>query len=591
LLLLIEFCLITILLPIVFVARHRMDSWFKPVEHRLSRLAARRGYAVLTIFFVALGTRLAVIPVEPIPVPGIHDEFGYLLSGDTFSHGRLANPTHPMWLHFESMTIIQQPTYSSAFFPGQGFFLALGQILFSHPFWGVWLSTGLMCAAICWALQAWMPSSWAFLAGLLSIMRLGTLTYWANSYWGGSVAALGGALVLGALPRMKRRQRVCDSIIMGVGFALLANSRPYEGLFYSLAILTAIAAWMLGKTSPLLRQPTRRVLLPLLMVMALNFAFMGYYFWRTTGSPFRPPYLVQAATYMQEPLVLWQSLRPVPVYHHVAMREFYGGFHRQQFLEAKHSPIVSSLRKLALAWLFFIGPTLTIPFLVLGGILPYGMSLRDLGSKTKFLLLLTSVSFFGVLLSAYFNPHYAAPMVCAIYALILQAMRRVRIWDRHGKSKGVFAIRFVVCITVLSFAISIFALALRVDRQRLFILDPNRQNTARAELIERLSVLGGKHLIVVRYGPEHDLHNEWVYNDADIDNSKIVWAREMTLHEDAELISYFKDRQAWLLQPDGSSPSITPYRKSINANTAVPPSDLADPKPHFERRSSVDVAY
>jgi hypothetical protein len=534
--------------------------------------------------------RLAVLPIEPIPVPGIHDEFGYLLSGDTFAHARLTNPPHAMWVHFESMTIIQQPTYSSVFYPAQGAFLALGQVLFRHPFWGVWLSTGLMCAAITWALQGWMPCSWALLGGLLSVVRLGTFTYWVNSYWGGSVAALGGALVFGALSRMKRRQRVRDALLMGAGLALLANSRPYEGLFYSLPILVALCAWIFARSKHLpLRASLCRVVLPLVIVMALTFAFMAFYFWRTTGNPRKPPYLVDVQTYMQEPLFIWQSLKPAPVYHHAAMQQFYSGFHVQLSLEAKHSPIVSALRKMAFAWIFFIGPALALPFLILGGILPYGMSLSDFGGKTRFLLILVFISFFGLLLPAFFNPHYAAPMVCAIYALVLQAMRRVRIWDRHGKSRGLFGVRAVVLTCIVSFLVSAAALALGVDRQRLFILDPSRQNTARAELIGKLSQLAGKHLILVRYGPEHDLHNEWVYNDADIDDSKIVWAREMTQLEDAKLIASFKDRQAWLLQPDGSSPSIAPYRNGMNARGLM--SAASAPDLHSKRRSAVDAAH
>lgn len=592
-LLLVEFCLIALLLPAAFATPRGLDSWFKAVEYGGSRLATHRWLAVLTVLFLALSVRLAVLPIEPIPVPGIHDEFGYLLSGDTFAHGRLTNPTHPMWVHFESMTIIQQPTYSSAFYAAQGFFIAFGQVLFGHPFWGVWLSTGLMCASITWALQGWMPPSWAFLGGLLSIIRLGTFTYWVNSYWGGSVAALGGALVLGALPRVKRHQRVRDAVLMGVGLALLANSRPYEGLFYSLPIFVALAAWMFAKGAPLaLCASLRRVVLPLAAVIALTFVFMGYYFWRTTGNPFKPPYLVDVRTYMQEPIFIWQSLRSPPVYHHAVMQQFYSGFHVQLFLDAKHGPIIGALRKMAFTWLFFIGPALALPFFILGGILPYGMSLRDFGGKTRFLLILIFVSFFGLSLPiAFFSPHYAAPMVCAMYALILQSMRRVRIWDRHGKLKGAFVVRAVVSTCVLSFLVSVVALALGVDRQRLFILDPSRQNTARAALIDKLSQLGGKHLILVRYGPEHDLHNEWVYNDAEIDNSKIVWAREMTLIEDAQLISYFKDRQAWLLQPDGSSPSIAPYRDTINTSTSVPIPASSDPKPHSEQRHALDAAH
>ena len=60
-----------------------------------------------------------------------------------------------------------------------------------------------MSGAICWALQGWMPPAWAFLGGLLAMIRLATFSYWVDSYWGGTVAALGGALVIGALPRMK----------------------------------------------------------------------------------------------------------------------------------------------------------------------------------------------------------------------------------------------------------------------------------------------------------------------------------------------------------------------------------------------------
>jgi hypothetical protein len=84
----------------------------------------------------------------------------------------------------------------------------------------------------------------------------------------------------------------------------------------------------------------------------------------------------------------------------------------------------------------------------------------------------------------------------------------------------------------------------------------------RADIQARLEETANKHLIFVRYDHCHDSCYEWVYNRADIDQSQVVWAREMGTERDQLLVDYFHDRKVWLLEADTANPLLQAYPKS-----------------------------
>jgi len=536
---------------VVFLLAHAfapraMERLFGLAENVFVKIGRHPPFALALLFFVVIAVRIALLPLLPVPTPGIHDEFSYLLMGDTFAHGRLANPPHPMWLSFETFHVNWFPTYSSMYPPAQGAVLALGQLLGS-PWIGVLLSVAAMCAAICWMLCAWIPAPWAFLGGALAALKLGFASYWTNSYWGGAVGAIGGALVLGALARIFKRANLRDALLLGLGIAILANSRPYEGLVFCLPAAFLFLRWLWQKSKSASDGiPGASVIAPLVVVLLLTITFMGYYNWRLTGNALLFPHTLNVRTYHTAPMFLWQAAKPEKKYNNDRFEEFYNVWEREEYTRSwrgVHEVSRTKTERLSLTF-FWLGAVLAIPGL------PF--ALRD--GKLRVLWLTLAFVLIAVYLVVWSNAHYAAPATCLVFALIVQSLRHLRTMGTTRLAWGKALARASVLLLFTSTSIAVA----RKECDPLYWTCTGDQS--RTLVLQKLQAEPGKHLVMVRYN-EDDLsvHDEWVFNGADIDGAKILWARELDKTQNDKLFKYFRDRKVWLATTEDGHLVFGPY--------------------------------
>jgi hypothetical protein len=350
---------------------------------------------------------------------------------------------------------------------------------------------------------------------------------------------------------------------MGLGLALLANTRPYESLFFGIPVGVAILVWILGKKRAPWRQLAPRVVLPIGLLLAFTVAGMAYFFWRVTGDPFRTPFQVNINTYYAVPYFPWQPLNLSHTYHHPVLERFF--VHEWQiywYRYARRAPFTVLGTKLAELYGFFLGPLLALPLVVLFAFNPGQFLCQAVKGKTGFLVGVCGATLVGLALPLYFIPHYAAPMTAAISALVLLAMRHLRLWSWRGKPAGLWLVRAIPALCLLLFLLRALAPQLHIptppDKKNSWAGEQTH-NLDRARASAQLEGLAGDHLVIVRYNRYHSSDNEWVYNRADIDRAKVVWARDMGETENAELIRYFPHRRVWLAEPDLAPPRLSPY--------------------------------
>jgi len=517
-------------------------KWLRWASRAFTRFASHRTQAILFVGALPLVVRMALLPLLGVPQPLVADEFGYLLLADTFASGRLTNPTHPFWKHFETVYVFHQPAYSSIYPVAPALLLTVPKVIGVHPWLGVWFGSGLMCALVCWMLQGWLPPKWALAGGLLAVFRFALVSSWMNTYWGGATAAIGGILVLGALPRIVKRQRRLDSLWFGLGLAILAQSRPYEGVLFALPPALLLAVWLLRERTVPARVRWSHVAVPLGAAMVALVAATAYYDWRVTGHPLLMPYLLHQRIYGTPQTLFWQPpILDAPGVH--GYRDIADVFQWQLAAHRKGFSWGLEAERLKSFWHFYLQPLLSLPLLLL----PLVLRRRYL-----WVLLASAVALLaGNAMYPFFFPHYAAPLCGLIILLVVYGMRYLRALTFRARAGGALVFRLLFVLIGVSTLCTVAGGLLLPWHVAATV-------TPRGQVLEQLKARGGKHLVLVRYSPNHEFHYGVVFNDADIDRSPVVWAHQLDQASNRALISHYPDREAWIFNPDETPVTLVP---------------------------------
>jgi hypothetical protein len=397
-----------------------------------------------------------------------------------------------------------------------------------------------------------------------------------------------------------------------------------EGFIFCIPLAAALLWWTPWRQVPTRQTYVKRILSPLAAILVCIVGFVAYYNSRVTGSPIVFPHFIEQRMYITTPVFLWQRAKPPRTYANQQFDDFYNNFMPSLYQTSWDSAVGQLEWKATEFWQFFLGPALLIPFLAL----PWLLGDRYI----RLLLFQLALSAIGLWVVVFYHAHYAAPTAATLYLLLMQSLRRMRGWQFGERAIGVGLTRLVVLFSVLIgpvyfvhtiisesntifdwlhghfmlvLAVTVFALViLRLGSLRtvpsgrpswaissiefvlvvLILLQAcviernlhpddypvvdDLNEPFRKPVEQHLAATPGQHLVLVRYSKDHNSGEEYVYNDADIDHAKTVWAREIPGMDLTPLLTYFRSRDVWLFEPDADNGSVSPY----SAENAVPPS-------------------
>lgn len=518
--------LLVLLTLLAVLLRKGAEPFLRRFVLRLLSMCART--PPLAAAVVSLAVSLTVFAVRGEPLPEVHDDYSQLLLADTLRHGRLANPPHPFAAHFETMLALQRPSYASHFPPATGVVLASTWAAFGLPILGIWLVAAAGAASICWAARPWLPRSWSVLAGVLVACHP-TIVPWGASYSGGSVAFFAGALLLGASARLARRPSHALGALAAAAIVILANSRPFEGLVYTIAVAVAFSIYAWRAWPGVLRRSAAA-----LCILIAGGAAILVYNRAVTGDPLLLPHTAYDRQYTPAPNFIWEGPKQPPPFPNAEMAmAFKSVYMTHDRLRREPGGELRALDKKldVLRWSLF--PRTTPGSLVERASLllyaPLFFLPRVLRTRRRNRPLLAIVLLFlaAPFMTAWWaSAHYLAPAGAAVAILYMLCLRQCFL--RSGTLTFVL-LALAVCLSLESIVAQARAPQNRIEVQR-------------QRIVAALEREPGQHLILV----PPDVFG-CVYNAADIDGARVVWARELTPDANAALLEHFGERRVWRL--------------------------------------------
>ncbi len=479
-----------------------------------------------------------------MPTPDIYDEFGHLFVADTLLHFRFANPAHAMNRFFETFFILQEPTYSSIYPIGQGVMLAIGRAISGYPWAGVLLSTSAFAALCYWMLRGWTTPAWALAGGILAVIEFGPLNQWMNGYWGGTLAAVAGCMVFGALPRLVEQVNTRDALILGGGLSIHLLTRPYESIF----LLIGVILFFIPPAMKVIRAVPIVILavIPAVGITLLqNKSVTGHW----TTLPYQLSqyqYGVPASLTFQPNPAPHRELTPQQQLEYKSQLAF-----RQGDKETLQSYLLRLEYRVRFYRFFFLAPLfLAIPAFCF-------LAFREL--RYAWVLLTLLIFALGVNLFPAFQLHYLGAITCLFVLMSVAGLCEISRWNPGAARLLLFlcAVHFAFWYGLHLFDGEDFARTM----MRYETWDSiNHHNPERRILVNHeLAEIPGQVLVFVRYSPQHIFQDEWVYNEASIDSARIIWARDLGPEENDKLRTLYPGREVLLLEPDVKPPRLSPY--------------------------------